>query len=437
MLKKGEKLKTVKIGEDCIIEDFIGSGGQGEVYKVKVGNRMFALKWYFPEQATPIQREILENLIERGFNDERFLWPLDLVEEERASNTFGYVMKLRDKRFKSLTKFVTRKIKPGFRSLCTAGYNLADAFLNLHTSGYAYQDISFGNIFIDPDNGDILICDNDNVVVTGLEIGGVLGTPRFMAPEIVRGEERPDAETDRFSLAVLLFYMFFLGHPLEGEMEANIRSFDLPAMRWIYGEKPVFIFDPEDNSNRPVSGIHDNPITYWAIYPEFFNDFFVTAFTKGIKDENERIKEGEWRKAFIKLRDSIIYCQRCGVENFYDVEKLRKRQSITCWSCKTNITLPYRIKIGDEVIMLNYDTKLYPHHLDPNNHPYDFSQVWAEVAQHPKRKDVWGLKNDSDKKWVVTLPDGNIEEVVTGRSVSLKDRIKIDFETSKGELRYG
>ena len=51
-----------------------------------------------------------------------------------------------------------------------------------------------------------------------------------MAPEIVRGEAAPNAQTDLFSLAVLLFYMFVNHHPLEGEQEAQIRALDLPAM---------------------------------------------------------------------------------------------------------------------------------------------------------------------------------------------------------------
>jgi serine/threonine protein kinase len=50
-----------------------------------------------------------------------------------------------------------------------------------------------------------LIADNDNVSVDGAGVLGVLGTPRFMAPEIVRGETVPSTQTDLFSLSVLIF----------------------------------------------------------------------------------------------------------------------------------------------------------------------------------------------------------------------------------------
>ena len=49
-----------------------------------------------------------------------------------------------------------------------------------------------------------------------------MGTWGFMAPEVGRREADPSAMTDRFSLAVLLFYIFMLGHPLKGRLEMEL-----------------------------------------------------------------------------------------------------------------------------------------------------------------------------------------------------------------------
>ena len=68
------------------------------------------------------------------------------------------------------------------------GHQLADSFLRLHTEGLCYRDISLGNVCFDPETGDTLVCDNDNVGIDGLSSGAVIGTKRFMAPEIVRRE---------------------------------------------------------------------------------------------------------------------------------------------------------------------------------------------------------------------------------------------------------
>ena len=59
-------------------------------------------------------------------------------------------------------------------------------------------------MFFDPDTGDVLICDNDNVSANGIDNSSVYGTPRFMAPEIVMGQAKPSRNTDLYSLAVLL-----------------------------------------------------------------------------------------------------------------------------------------------------------------------------------------------------------------------------------------
>jgi serine/threonine protein kinase len=111
-----------------------------------------------------------------------------------------------------------------------------------------------------------------------------------MAPEIVRGEAVPSTQTDLFSLSVLIFYMLMVAHPLEGAKEAAIKALDLPAMTKIYGKEPIFIFDPNDDSNRPVPGIHDNALAFWRIYPQFLRDIFIRAFTIGIKRPEKRAR---------------------------------------------------------------------------------------------------------------------------------------------------
>src|SRR5207244_925684 len=159
------------------------------------------------------QRSSLETLIRKGPPNEKFLWPIELTSAQGVPG-FGYIMLLREERFKSIVDLMTRRVEPTFRVLAAAGLELANSFLQLHSKGLCYCDISFGNVFFDPENGDISICDNDNVAVDGLTDSGIRGTPRFMAPEVVCNRALPSTQTDLFSLAVLLFYIFMLHHPL-------------------------------------------------------------------------------------------------------------------------------------------------------------------------------------------------------------------------------
>lgn len=422
-------------GHPCTVETFLGGGGQGEVYRALLDGKPLAVKWYFAEQATSAQQQNLETLIRKGPPSAQFLWPMELVTAPDVPG-FGYIMPLREARFKSIVDLMKRRIEPSFQALATAGLQLAQAFLELHAQGLCYRDISFGNVFFDPNTGDIQVCDNDNVAIDGEGASGVLGTPRFIAPEVVRGDASPSTQTDLFSLSVLLFYLLHIHHPLEGAKEASIKCFDLPAMTRLYGIEPLFIFDPAEDANRPVRGVHDNALEYWPLYPQFLRERFIQAFTAGLHDPHARVRESEWRATLVQLRDAIFYCGHCGAENFYDGETLRANagQPGICWSCQQPLRLPYRLRMGRDVIMLNHDTQLFPHHLDSQRR-YDLSQPLASIQRHPQNPNLWGLKNLSPDKWVMTATDGTVRDVEPGRSVSLATGVKVNFGQMEGEIR--
>lgn len=435
-LRPKQNLQT-ESGMTCEVDQLLGVGTQGEVYRVMLANKPMALKWYFSHSATSAQRQALTILVKRGAPNDKFLWPLELVTAPGLSE-FGYIMPLREQRYKDISDLMKRRVEPTFRALTTTGLQLADSYFQLHTGGMCYRDISFSNVFFDPTNGEVLICDNDNVTVDGNPTGGVRGTPRFMAPEIVRGDALPSTKTDLFSLSVLLFYLLMFHHPLDGKREADIHVLDQAAMTKLYGTQPLFIFDPHDHSNEPVRGYQQNPLILWPIYPQFLRDLFTRAFTDGLRDpDNGRVRENEWRAAMVRLRDSIFYCPHCDAENFYDIDAMRKTggQLAPCWKCGKELRLPFRLRIGDNILMLNRDTRLFPHHIDTTR-KWDFSRPVAEVARHPTDPTLWGLKNLSSEKWILTKSDGSIQEVEAGRSTTLAVGSKINFGSIEGEIRY-
>jgi len=437
LLKPQQAVYIETTGTPCTVEKLLGAGGQGEVYQVRAEGTALALKWYYPHilQDDVTLRERLSTAVKRGAPNDRFLWPLALASDPNVPG-FGYVMPLREPQFKSIVDLMRRRVEPSFRALATAGFELSNAFLDLHARGWCYRDINFGNVFFNPISGGIRVCDNDNVDVNGTAsiIGG---TMRFMAPEIVRGEvQSPNRETDLFSLSVLLFYMLMIHHPLEGEREARIHALDSAAMTRLYGTEPVFIFDPQDESNRPVPGVHDNALDFWSVYPQFLRDIFTKAFTTALRDSKARIYEGEWVSAMVRLRDTIMYCGSCGVENFYDLETLKAapNSSVHCWACKQPVTVPPRIRIGSAVVMLNHDTMLFPHHVD-GERKGEFSQPVAKVTQHPSDPGLWGLQNLSNTSWTATMPDGQTREVEPGRNLRLGVGVKVNFGRAQGEIR--
>jgi serine/threonine protein kinase len=426
-LKPNQELSIEGSNQSCRILELLGEGGQGEVYRVQFGSQTLALKWYFRHQATEAQRRGLARLIGGGAPNIRFLWPMALVTMAERNKGLGYLMPLRGIEFVAIPSLLRGKVSPSFKTLCTAGMQLSDSFFQLHSKGLCYRDISFGNVFLDPRTGNILICDNDNVAPKDTP-AAIMGTPRFMAPEVVRGEVSLSRETDLFSLSVLLFYFFMFHHPFEGVKDSQVHCLDGLATDELYGRNPIFIFDPNDTSNAPDPRYHKRVLDYWPIYPKFIRDQFTRAFTEGIRNPDRRVGESEWRRDLARLQDSIVYCN-CQAENFYDASTSEKPR---CWACRTALPIPFKIQIENRLVTLNHDRQLFPHHLDGTS--YDFSSPIAVVTEHPTTKGMWGLKNLTSAKWVIGLADGSMRDLEPGRSVGLKAGTKIHFGKVEGEI---
>lgn len=437
MLTIGQRLLT-KDGSTVHVERFLASGGQGEVYEVSSLGRKYALKWYFypttPSQVNQAeeQRKAFDSAgpFAQAAPDQRFLWPITLVEDPKR-RTFGYLMDLLPSKFQGLEKLVLGKMQPtpNFHILCKAAINLADSFRLLHAQGLCYKDINLGGPFMDPKTGDIVICDCDNVRYN--KTPGNIIFVFFAAPELINNTDICTRKTDWHSLAVLLFYMFVRHHPLDGKRQLEINVFNEVAQREFYGKEPIFIFDPQDTRNQAVRGFHDNALRNWNIYPNFLKRLFTRAFTVGLQNPDERVKEGEWIGGFSRLRDSLYYCSHCASPNFFDFEALDNGQHQGCWRCAQNSVLPMRLEIGDRRILCNHQAELYPHHL---GNRLDFSSVVAKIAQHPHNPDKWGLQNTSNQEWECISSDGKSVFVAPGKSVPLKHGLTLRFGTVEGKL---
>lgn len=410
----------------------IGEGGQGTVYEVAVDGEATnsALKWYFPHTGTEHQRRAIEGLIRRGAPNSRFLWPTEVVESE-ALPAFGYLMPLRPEGHAALSSLLKGRLAVRSVVRTTLCRELARSFLNLHSQGLCYRDISFGNIFLDPDSGRPLICDNDNVAIDNGSPSPVLGTRKFMAPEIVRGEAHPSTVTDLWSLAVLLFYILVVGHPLLGRREQAFACWDEAAELAMFGHDPVFVFDPDDDSNRP-DPVHDPGVaSNWRRLPADVRQLFVKAFSTGVHDPiNGRVAESVWQRSMARLEDSLALCRRCGAELFHDPADTQP----SCWACRSPVAPPMRLVFpGGRWVALSDRTRIWDHHVArlPN---YEFEHPVAEVTEHPAREGVWGLRNLGSSSWHAIPPEGGYVEVQPGRSFALVPGTVFCFEEMRARL---
>lgn len=429
-LRKNQVISTVD-GKPIKVLERIGDGGQGIVYKVLYDKKQYALKWYKKSCSKEFYDNLKENT-ETGSPADTFLWPLAITECD-DDGCFGYIMKLCPSNYKSLSQFLLNHV--AFDSLTAwinAGMQITASFRALHNKGYSYQDLNDGNFFIDPKTGSVLICDNDNVAPNGVNLG-ILGKPRYMAPEVVASRQLPDKYSDYFSLAVILFLLFFRGHPLEGKRD---NCDNANNERDLFCRKSLFVFDPKDDSNRPNPVVHKNVTNLWPIFPPFVRELFVKAFDKKLMKPTtdtgrcDRINEKEWLKMFRKLRHSIVSCPKCKKETFFNM----KQEVYKCMECGVNIQKPASLVINTDIIPLQPKQKLYSYEIDSYEELTieSINQEVGEVIEHPNRPGIWGLKNNSTLTWYRNTPSG-MENICHPNDVAIIIKgQKIKFGT-KGE----
>ena len=201
---------------------------------------------------------------------------------------------------------------------------IARAVRRLHAAGLAHSDLSYKNVLVDPISGNACIIDADELVVPGKYDAGVLGTPDFIAPEVMATRELklgdpnkklPSINTDRHALAVLIYMYLLNRHPLRGGKVWDIDPAKDEAMSM--GEKALFIEHPTDKTNRvkpqeldkfqlPQGDPTKMPYTICGPY---LKKLFDRAFVDGLHNPSARPSAAEWEDALVKTCDLVQPCQ--------------------------------------------------------------------------------------------------------------------------------
>ncbi|MCR4638533.1 protein kinase [Ruminococcus sp.] len=444
-LEIGQEVE-MEFGGKAKVLSVIGSGGQGIVYLVRFNGQKWALKWYdINKMSKPAAfRKNLQNNINDGPPSNKFLWPKYLTKEAE-DGTFGYIMELKPEGFDSFVDIlntykleidpltgrgVKRPVKFNTLSaMVTCVINIVNAFRQLHRAGKSYQDLNDGGFFINVNTGAVLVCDCDNIAPDGSNFG-IGGKPGYMAPEVVRGIAQPNVQTDKYSLAVVLFKLLFRGDPMEGEKVVRDVCLTESSELKHYGQNAVFVYDPDDDSNRPVRGIHDNIIKFWRIYPDYIKDAFIRSFTTGVTDPTKRIIENEWQKLFIRLRSEIIQCG-CGRTNFSSMFIHQNEKTFKCPKCGMEfVTIGFSNRDYRTPLYLGY--KFYTCEIIPESD--DFTAVAGELVENKLKQGVLGIKNCSDRQWKAKMPDGKFYDIAPGKGFPVWQGLEIDFGEVKAQI---
>lgn len=423
----GKVIKT-NYGSPIKIIKYLAGGGQGDVYVVEYQGKKKALKWYRNAGNDPDAfYDNLKRNVEKGSPDKAFLWPEAVTEKTEGS--FGYIMDLRPDGYCELSEFMlARDVKfASFKSAVEACIRVVSAFRLLHNKGYSYQDLNDGNFFINPQTGDVLICDNDNVAPNGTNMG-IIGKPRYMAPEIVCQHVLPNTQTDRFSLSVILFLILCMNHPLEGK-KSLVPCLTPPEAEKLYGSEALFICDPQDSSNAPVKNIHANVIARWGFMPDYVKEAFLKAFSQqAIKDPNRRLRELDWLKVLVRFRSDIVKCS-CGNEVF-----IKNATTTKCDGCGKPMVISHVVQLPDYSITAARGSRIYRCQVGICNADEALNPVALVVAKD-NDPSVLGVKNMTSNILNAKTPSGNARQVKPQEVVPFKAGIVLEAYGEKIVLK--
>ncbi len=353
--------KTIKITATDgtpveFVDDVIGSGAMKDVYFSPDKSYVVA---FFREKQDFNSKDRLQNITgiyrERIFNQEGgdywkelFCWPTKMVE---YNGKLGLICPTYQKHFffsygsinndflqikgkeKEGKWFASAKNQNRFLALQERGdwfkyfqicIRISRAVKRLHAAGLAHSDLSYKNVLVDPTSGKAAIIDIDGLVVPGKYPPDVLGTPDFIAPEVMASKhlkvgdpnrKLPSIATDRHALAVMIYMYLLYRHPLRG---GKVNDLDASKDEELsMGTKALFIENAADKSNQVKAKLlsqYEIPqgdpgkIPYTVCGP-YLKELFDRAFIAGLQNPNVRPTADEWEQALLKTVDLMQPCQ--------------------------------------------------------------------------------------------------------------------------------
>lgn len=325
------------------------------------------------------------------------------------------------------------------------------AVRRLHAAGLAHSDLSYKNVLIDPVSGSAAIIDVDGLVVPGKFAPDVIGTPDFIAPEVLEtrhlpitdpARKLPNIHTDRHALAVMIYMYLLYRHPLRG---GRVNSLDPQEDEELsMGSKALFIEHPTDRSNRPkIAQVKPTHLPWadvdklpYTICGPYLSELFERALIKGLHDVRERPIAEEWERALVKSIDLLQPCtnRMCELKWFVFDNTTDPRCPFCGTTSKASIpvlnlyskTHKGSYSYEKHRIMVYSGQNLYPWHVNRNVFPNErlSPDQRKPVADFHLHNGVWMLVNRSldslvDKDRDTLVPIGSAVELQDGKKILL------------------
>ena len=304
----GETIITIS-GKRYKLGKLAGYGAQGVVYEDDTGLKM--IKLYYPSGSEIVDEDILDRLryIRKVKMPPNFVEIEDIIDEPYI----GYVMEkvtgykplstylIPDKEM-TFSDWYNRGL--GLRERIFIGYIIAKAFGELEKNNLSYCDISGSNILVRIQKGaSIKMIDVDNIYTAGKGTAAVLGTPRYIAPEVMSRQKNPDVLSDNYSLAVILFELLRVGHPYISDDVLDGTPEDEEAA---LAGKYDYVTDENSTNMLPAN----------VVFTDKLKELFRRCFVDGKKNRLARPSALEFEYALLEASNKVIKCPSCGAWHY-------------------------------------------------------------------------------------------------------------------------
>ena len=209
-----------------------------------------------------------------------------------------------------------------------------------------------------------------------------LYSPSLEAPKVFEGDMAPTKNSNNFSFAIIIYMMWFLGHPFEG-LKSLVSCMTYKRQKDIYGFGSVFVFDAEDTSNRLVKSIHVNMIAQWNDSPNFIKECFVKMFThESIEEPNKRPTVQFLLETLLRYRSSLAVCS-CGNEVFFD------KAIIIYAGCNSILNVTYWLQKAEYMFPLLPGKKIIGYQIGEYSKGFE---AIISIVRNPRDPKIIGLK---------------------------------------------
>ena len=354
-------------------------------------------------------------------------------------------------------RFLDEREKGSWLNYLKIGILISRAVRRMHAAGLAHSDLSYKNVLIDPVTGSACVIDVDGLVVPGKYPPDVVGTPDFIAPEVVMTNHLskedpkrflPSIATDKHAFVVLIYMYLLYRHPLRG---GKIHDMNDPQKdeNMGMGEKALFVEHPTDQSNQVKSNQLQPSQLPWAdpsrisyqVTGPYLTELFNKSFIEGLHEPSKRPSANDWETALVKTVDLIQPCQNAACsQKWYVFDNTTQPK---CPFCNTPFT--------GKLPILNLYSARQQGSYRPDNHRL---MVWTGqslfawhannmiapnerlTAEQTTRKGYFVLHND--RWWLVNEGLTDLTDVTTktvipiGGKIELKNGVQILLSKQEG-----